>query len=463
MANIKRIDGKSGISFKITVAHGRDMNGKQIRHYKTWTPVPGMTERKMEREVQKIALEFEQSIELGFQADNRQTFAEYATYVLDLKLRNEKLKIRTYDRYVALLERINQGIGHMKMNEIRPQHLNRFYQNLAENGVRKGTGKAVAKVDLLALLKKQKQSRQSVATSANIARSTVSQAINGSPVEIPIAKAICKALHTPLEHVFQITRDERGLSNKTILEHHRLISSILAQAEKEMLVAYNAAEKATPPTVKHQDPNYFQPEEIAAILDALEAEPIKWRTLTHLLIVTGCRRGEIAGLKWDKVDLEEGRIKIDRALLITPSKGVYEDTTKTEDTRFLRIPAETVQLLKQYRAYQWELQLKNGDRWQNSGYVFTTDDGSCMRPDTITAWLSDFSKRRDLPHINPHAFRHTVASVLIANGTDVVTVSKQLGHANVNTTESFYSHIIEESKAQAAECLADVMLRRKQA
>ena len=122
-----------------------------------------------------------------------------------------------------------------------------------------------------------------------------------------------------------------------------------------------------------------------------------------------------------------------------------------------------MQLLKQYRVYQWELQLKNGDRWKNTGYVFTTDDGNWTRPDTITTWLNDFSKRRGLPHINPHAFRHTVASVLIANGTDVVTVSKQLGHASVNTTENFYSHIIEESKAQAAECLADVMLRRKKA
>lgn len=54
-----------------------------------------------------------------------------------------------------------------------------------------------------------------------------------------------------------------------------------------------------------------------------------------------------------------------------------------------------------------------------------------------------------------------MASVLLANGTDIVTVSKQLGHASVNTTESFYSHIIEENKAKASECIADVLLRKK--
>lgn len=461
MASIERREGKNGVSFRIIVFQGRDMNGKQVRCTKTWTPAPGMTEKKMLKEVQRIALEFEKTIEQGYQADNRQTFAEYAAYVLELKLRTGKLKLRTYDRYAGLLARINQGIGHMKLSDIRPQHLNMFYQNLQESGIRKGTGTATAKIDLPALLKRQKRSRQSIADEAGIAASTVKAAARGETISIPAAEAICKAIGKPLSAVFEVTKEERGLADKTILEHHRLISSILAHAEKELIVPYNAAAKATPPTVKKQEPNYFQPEEIAAILEALESESIKWRTLTHLLIVTGCRRGEIAGLKWDKVDLNTGRIKIDRALLVTPSMGVYEDTTKTEDTRYLRIPAETVQLLKQYRTHQWELQLKNGDRWVNSGYVFTTDCGNHIRPDTITAWLSNFSKRHNLPHINPHAFRHTVASVLIANGTDVVTVSKQLGHASVNTTESFYSHIIEENKAQAAECLADVMLRRQ--
>jgi site-specific recombinase XerD len=49
----------------------------------------------------------------------------------------------------------------------------------------------------------------------------------------------------------------------------------------------------------------------------------------------------------------------------------------------------------------------------------------------------------------------------LANGTDIVTVSKQLGHASITTTENFYSHIIEENKAKAAECIADVLIRRK--
>lgn len=228
-----------------------------------------------------------------------------------------------------------------------------------------------------------------------------------------------------------------------------------------MLVPYNAAAKATPPRTKKKDPNYFQPETISAILEALESEPLKWQLITHLLIVTGCRRGEIMGLKWEKVDFENNRVKIDRALVSSKSRGVYEESTKTSDIRYLTLPQETMDLLKQHKREQLRLQIANGDRWIHTGYVFTQDNGDHMNPDSITGWLNDFSARHGLPHINPHAFRHTVASVLLANGTDIVTVSKQLGHASISTTENFYSHIIEENKAKASECIADVLLRKK--
>lgn len=167
------------------------------------------------------------------------------------------------------------------------------------------------------------------------------------------------------------------------------------------------------------------------------------------------------GLKWEKVDFQKNRITIDQALITSPSMGVYESTTKTSDVRYLNLPSETMSLLKQYRREQLKLQIANGDRWLHTGYVFTQDNGEHMNPDRITGWLNDFSKRHGLPHINPHAFRHTDASVLLANGTDIVTVAAQLGHASASTTENFYAHIIEENKAKASECIADVLLRKK--
>lgn len=121
---------------------------------------------------------------------------------------------------------------------------------------------------------------------------------------------------------------------------------------------------------------------------------------------------------------------------------------------------ETIQLLKEYRAYHHGLRLKNGDRWLETDYVFTRDDGGVMNPDNVTQWLSNFAKKYGLPPIHPHKFRHTMASLLIYNGTDTLTVSKRLGHAKVSTTTDIYSHAIKQADERAAESIADVILRR---
>lgn len=460
MATIEKYTGKDGLTYRITVYAGFDTQGKRIRHRMSYKPTPGMTPRQIEKAAQKAAMDFERSIEQGFALDNRQTFAEYAAYVMDLK-RRTGTKARTLDRYQDMMVRINQAIGHIKLADLRPQHLNSFYKNLAEPGIRMGGGSAKAKIDMVAWLKKNKLSRGKLAEKAGISAATVGVAVKGESIKIEKAQAIAQAMKKKVDDVFKVEKNMEPLADKTILEHHRLISTILAQAEKEMLVPYNAAAKATPPRTTKKDPNYFQPETISAILEALESEPLKWRLITHLLIVTGCRRGEIMGLKWEKVDFENSRVKIDRALVSSKSKGVFEESTKTSDIRHLALPRETMDLLRQHKREQLRLQLANGDRWLHTGYVFTQDNGDHMNPDSITGWLKDFSTRHGLPHINPHAFRHTVASVLLANGTDIVTVSKQLGHASITTTESFYSHIIEENKAKAADCIANVLIRKK--
>ena len=201
----------------------------------------------------------------------------------------------------------------------------------------------------------------------------------------------------------------------------------------------------------------------AAILEAAESEPIKWRTMLHLFLITGRRREDICGLKWSKIDFDTGIVCIDTALLYLPKLGIYESSTKTENVTYLPLPQETMQLLREYRAWYNELRLKNGDRWQDSGFLFVKNNGAPIHPDSFAGWLRRFTTRHDLPHLHPHGFRHTNASMLIGNGVDVVTVANRLGHADVSTTLDIYSHAISEAKAKASETLADVMLRRKKA
>lgn len=462
MANIRKIEGKNGTSYKITVAVGRDSTGKQKRHYMTWKPTSKMSEKQIEKAVQKAAFAFEEQIMQGFSPDNRQSFSEYAEYVISLKAKNGA-KRRTIERYREMLPRINAAIGHIKLKDILPKHLNQLYDNLAEEGIRETPERATPKKDIATIMKERKLSAAALSRQTGIAASTFAPAIHGNSVSRHTAEIIAAALDFKPETLFVFQKDNRPLSAKTILEHHRLISTIMSQAEKEMLIQYNPAHRASPPKLEKREVECFQPEELQLILACLDKESIKWRTIINLLIETGCRRGEIMGLKWEDIYWEDCLLYICRSLNYTPQSGIFVDTTKTGETRYIRVSKEMIDLLRQYELWYKELKEQSGDLWQETGFVFTKDNGGLMLPDNVTQWLSTFSKKYELPPIHPHKFRHTMASLMITNRVDVVTVSKRLGHAKVSTTTDIYSHAIKEADAQAAADYAAFIRKKKTA
>ena len=394
MANIMENRDKNGklTSFTIRIYRGRDADGKQLKPFKENFKVePTWTEKSARKKAAAYAATVEKDFKDGLISDTRLKFSEYCDYVIDLK-ESRGIKPRTIHMYRSLRGRVYAAIGHMRLKDIRADHLNGFYTYLGKDGVRKGGG---------------------------------------------------------------------TLSAKTIIEHHRLIHTVLEQAVKEGLLPFNVADRVDLPKIKHREVNYFQPEQIAAIREALEQEPIKWRTFVHLLMITGARRGEILGLKWDCIDFEREQIYICKTVLYLPDRGVFEDTPKTERSkRHIAVPTETVRLLKQYRAWQASERLRLGEYYQNQDYVFAQDDGSVMHPDSVGTWLRRFSKRHGLPHINPHAFRHTMASMLYYNGVDSVSISKRLGHAQVSTTANIYAHVMEAADKKNADILADVYLKK---
>lgn len=206
MPNITKRTNKDGsLSYKITVTKGRDANGKQIRHFMTFSPAPNMTEKKAEKEAQRVAFAFEKQIEDGFSLDNRQTFSQYAAYVLDLKQRSG-VKYKTIEYYRQLMERINPAIGHIKLADIKPQHLNAFYKNLAEEGIRKGADRAQTKVDLPALFKEKGVTRAHVAALAEVAPMTVTTAAQGKKISLERAQIISNALGYQVNELFSIEK-----------------------------------------------------------------------------------------------------------------------------------------------------------------------------------------------------------------------------------------------------------------
>lgn len=119
-----------------------------------------------------------------------------------------------------------------------------------------------------------------------------------------------------------------------------------------------------------------------------------------------------------------------------------------------------MQLLRKYRTWQTAERLRLGEYYSNQDFVFAQDNGKPIHPDTVTDWLKKFAVRHGLPHINPHAFRHTMASMLYFNGVDSVSISKRLGHAQVSTTANIYAHVMEAADQQNAEILSEIFLKK---
>ena len=185
--------------------------------------------------------------------------------------------------------------------------------------------------------------------------------------------------------------------------------------------------------------------------------------MSYILIATGCRRGELMGLQWHCVDLDKGIMMIKQALLYTKDKGVYVGPPKTGRPRAVCLAPETIEVLKKWKTEQLRTKIRHADIWQDTGFVFTKDNGTPMHPDSITDWLNKFSHGDDLPHINPHAFRHTMASLLIASGIDPVTTATELGHADANITQAIYAHQIARARAEASGVRAGVFSILKEA
>lgn len=273
-----------------------------------------------------------------------------------------------------------------------------------------------------------------------------------------ITPDILNSFYTSLSKDGLNKRTGGKLSNKTIIEHHRLISTVLEQAVKDGKVAYNAAKRAVVPKCERKEVNYFQPETIRDIITALENEPLKWKCLVNVMMRTGARRGEVLGLKWKNVDFDNNQIYICNNILYSADRGIYESTPKTKKSIcYVALSQQTMNLLKEYQKEQMQKQFQAGVVYE---YVFCQDTGEPMHPDSVGDWLNRFSKRHDLPHLNPHAFRHTIASVLINWGSDVVSVAAQLGHANVSTTTNIYSHVLDGAVKRNAEIIDEAFLKK---
>lgn len=451
MATIK----KQGSGYKITVSMGYDIHGKQIRQHMTWTPSPGMTPKQVEKELKRQEVLFEESCKARQITGGSLKLADFA----DLWFRDyaeKQLKPRTVANYRFLLRRVNDGLGHIRLDRLQPRQILSFYSNLAEDDVRLDT-KYVLKTDLKKLLKDRAMTQAKLSQVAGLGLGTVESAIGGGNVNATSAEKISKALDLPQSELFSPVKKE-GLSGKTLLHYHRFLSAMLETAVQWQYIPSNPCARVKPPRASQRETAYLDENQVSQLIQALDGEPPQYRTAVLLLLNTGLRRGELCGLEWEDVDLEHGVLSVRRNSLYLPGKGVYTDTPKTKSSaRTIRLPSPCIPLLVQHRDWQQEYRASLGDQWHESGRLFTAADGGPIHPDTLTSWFSEFIKRHDLPKVTLHGLRHTNASLLIAAGTNIRTVSGRLGHSQASTTANIYAHAIQSADAIAAEALGDIL------
>lgn len=404
MASIRK-RGKN--SYQITVSCGYDINGKKLIETKTIRRPPGITDKQWEKELQKIALEFEMQVEKGeYYEPSKITVADFIDKWLEEHGKN--LEIKTLYRYQGMLNgRIKEALGHLKLDQVKPLHLLDFYNNLQEDGIREDGKKG-------------------------------------------------------------------GLSNKTIQHYHRLLSVMFNDAVRWGMMKENPCSRVSPPKVERKEMHYLDEEGISKLMQCLKKENIKYQTIIELFLVTGCRRGEIAALQWENVDLDKGIIYIKQAAVYTPSAGIVVKPPKTPSSiRKIKLPVTTIELLKNYRKYWLSEKIKVGDLWQKDEkekqsdawkdpeWVFATWDGYIMHPDSFTDIFKKFIRKHNLPDIRLHDLRHTAATLLINAGLNVRAVAQRLGHANANVTLGIYTHALQSADETAANVIEEYINSQK--
>jgi integrase len=209
-----------------------------------------------------------------------------------------------------------------------------------------------------------------------------------------------------------------AISTRTVGHAHRVLHKALTDALRHELITRNPASVVSPPKVTASEVAILDADQVKAVLTAMRDTVIYPQIV--VLLSTGIRRGELAGLQWTDLDLDAGKLRIERAIEKTRAHGLRVKQPKTKHgRRAISLPASAIETLKAHRKAQLELRLQLGlGKLPSDVFVFATIECKPRDPDRITQDWKRFTAARGLPRVTLHALRHSHASALIAAGAD---------------------------------------------
>ena len=265
----------------------------------------------------------------------------------------------------------------------------------------------------------------------------------------------------PLGHLTPKTFDDlyrelvRGLQPSTVLKVHLVARSALGRALKWGWIDHNPAADATPPAARRRPITTPSRDQLAKLLAAAEAEDPVFAVYLRLGAATGARRGELCALRWSDIDPAEGRVVIERGIIVVAG-GLEERPTKTHNRRAIALDPGTMRLLRRHREREESAARACGLQLESDAFVFSRRPGGTLplRPDNATSIFSALARGAGIEGLSlKDATRHLAATRLVAAGVDVRTVAGRLGHRHASTTLDVYAHWLPERDREAAEII----------
>ncbi|MCW2620866.1 MAG: integrase family protein, partial [Frankiales bacterium] len=229
-----------------------------------------------------------------------------------------------------------------------------------------------------------------------------------------------------------------GYARASLEKVRGVLIQVLRHAERQGLVARNVASLVPTPPGPKAEGRSLTVQQARVLLEAARGQPLEAAFVLGL--TCGLRPGELLGLKWEDVDLDQGVLRVSRAVSRVGGTVQLGPTKTASSRRQLRLPAAAEQDLRQHRARQLAQQDLMGEHWQDLGLVFPTNRGTLSDPANLRRALRGVTEKAGLGRWHPHELRHSAASLLSAAGVPLEEVADVLGHTSTRVTSATYRH-----------------------
>lgn len=404
-------------SYYVTVSNGYDKRGKKIRKYRTFRNDNNLTPSKWEKEVQRLAFEFEKEVHDKHIIDSTMTVRELKDHWFEFEVEKKRSPKTALSYEDELNSKILPNLGDIPLNELNPTDISKFLNTLLKDGVRKDGRKG------------------------GYSNRTI----------------------------------QLQLQILNVMLNHAVIYKLLKENPSKDLtppknINYDGKNKV----------KSFSADEMSLLLKIFQKEQLKYQVGFGLAWSGALRRGEILALTWRDINFDKRTLQINKSCsylsrqIMGEKKGMHTKEPKNSSSnRTIKIPLFLTNLLRQYKKLQDKEREKLGTIWDSSWkehpFILTQEKGKGMSRSTLSNRLKCIIKRHNekvekdcsiqeeekasyqIPVLTLHNLRHTSASHLNSNNVDILSISKMLGHARVSTTSDIYLHKSDATSKEAAD------------